>query len=101
MTKLKFIFKDHLINYSTPATISYSWSFGFLSGICLFIQILTGILLSFHYVPDINYAFLSIIHIMENVQYGWFLKYAHANTASFFLLCCMHICFEVYIIHLI
>lgn len=83
---------NHLTYYPTPANINYWWSFGSLAGLCLVIQIITGILLAMHYIPHIDLAFLSIEHIMRNVQNGWLIRYIHANGASmFFLAVYLHI----------
>lgn len=77
---------NHLITYPTPINLSYAWSFGSLAGICLIIQILTGIFLAMHYTPHIELAFSSIEHIMRDVNNGWFIRYAHANGASMFFI---------------
>jgi ubiquinol-cytochrome c reductase cytochrome b subunit len=88
---------NHLIFYPTPKNLSYSWSFGALSGICLILQILTGLFLSMHYVPDIDLAFLSVEHITRDVNYGWFIRYLHANGASmFFFVVFFHIFRNLY-----
>jgi ubiquinol-cytochrome c reductase cytochrome b subunit len=63
------------------------WNFGSLLGLCLVIQILTGIFLAMHYSPNVDLAFASVEHIMRDVNYGWAIRYAHANTASFFFIC--------------
>ena len=75
---------SHLINYPTPLNLSYSWSFGSLSGISLLIQLISGIFLSMHYTPHIDYAFSSVENIMRNVPNGWLLRYVHANGSSMF-----------------
>lgn len=75
---------NHIIDYPTPSNLNYLWSFGSLAGICLVIQILTGVFLAMHYTPQIEFAFESVEHIMRNVPYGWFVRYLHANGASFF-----------------
>lgn len=81
-----------LISYPVPSNISYWWGFGSLAGICLILQIVTGILLAMHYTPHVDYAFLSVEHIMRDVNYGWFLRYMHANGASmFFIIVYTHI----------
>nr|WCH57661.1 apocytochrome b [Hypnea sp.] len=86
------IANDHLIEYPTPINIHYAWSFGFLSGMCLIIQILTGIFLAMHYTPHVDLAFASVEHIMRDVNYGWLLRYIHANGASmFFIVVYLHI----------
>ena len=83
---------SHLIDYPTPSNISYFWSFGFLAGICLAIQLLTGIFLVMHYTPNVNLAFSSVEHIMRDVNGGWILWYVHANGASvFFIILYIHI----------
>nr|AOY39849.1 cytochrome b [Tomicus piniperda] len=76
-----------LIKLPTPSNISSMWNFGSLLGICLMIQILTGLFLAMHYCPDIESAFNSVAHICRNVNYGWLLRTLHANGASFFFIC--------------
>jgi ubiquinol-cytochrome c reductase cytochrome b subunit len=61
---------QHVIDYPSPINLSYAWSFGFLSAICLALQILTGIFLAMHYTPHIDYAFSSVEHIMRDVNNG-------------------------------
>jgi len=86
------IVSNIVIIYPSPINLSYFWNFGSLAGIFLFIQILTGIFLGMHYVPNIELAFSSIEHVMRDVNYGWFLRYLHANGASmFFLIVYLHI----------
>nr|YP_010165756.1 apocytochrome b [Imasa heleensis]QRR29769.1 apocytochrome b [Imasa heleensis] len=83
--------------YMCPTIISYWWSFGSLAAICLGVQLVTGIILAMHYTPHIDYAFLSIEHIMRDVNYGWFLRYTHANGASmFFIVVYLHIFRGIY-----
>ena len=77
---------NHLVYYPSPMNINYFWGGGSLAGICLGIQLITGIFLAMYYTPHIDYAFLSIEHIMRDVQYGWFIRYMHANGASFFFI---------------
>ena len=91
------IITDHLITYPTPININYFWGFGSLSGLCLVIQIITGIILSFHYVPEVTLAFNSVEHIMRDVNYGWLFRYVHANGASmFFFVLYVHIARGLY-----
>lgn len=77
---------DHLIEYPTPSNLSYWWGFGSLAGICLALQILTGVFLAMHYTPHVDLAFMSVEHIMRDVEGGWFLRYMHANGASMFFI---------------
>lgn len=76
-----------LYSYAAYQNISYWWNFGFLSGICFSIQLVTGIFLAMHYVANVDYAFISVEHIMRDVDFGWLIRYAHANGASFFFIC--------------
>ena len=80
------VINNHLIDYPTPINLNYFYGFGSLAGIMLVIQILTGIFLAMHYTPHIDLAFNSVEHIMRDVNYGWMIRYLHANTASFFFL---------------
>ena len=79
---------DHMVGtqYPTPRNLNYWWNFGSLAGIALTLQIMTGIVLAMHYTPHVDYAFASVEHIMRDVNYGWLLRYAHANGASFFFI---------------
>lgn len=80
-------FNSALIDLPTPISITYLWNYGSLLGLCLLIQILSGIFLAMFYSSDISVAFNSVIHILRDVNYGWLLKYIHANGASFFFIC--------------
>jgi len=75
---------SHIVSYPTPINLNYAWSFGSIAGLCLVIQILSGMFLAMHYTPHLDYAFASVEHIMRDVKFGWTLRYLHANTASFF-----------------
>ena len=76
----------HIIDYPTPINLNYMWSFGSAAGICLVIQIITGIFLAMHYTPHIDLAFNSVEHIMRDVNNGWLIRYLHANGASMFFI---------------
>jgi ubiquinol-cytochrome c reductase cytochrome b subunit len=75
-----------MVDSPQPANLSYMWNFGSLLGTCLVIQILTGVFLAMHYTPSVDLAFVSVEHIMRDVNYGWLIRYLHANTASFFFI---------------
>lgn len=77
---------SHIIDYPTPINLNYMWSFGSTAGICLVIQILTGVFLAMHYCPHIDLAFESVEHIMSDVNNGWLIRYIHANGASMFFI---------------
>jgi len=70
--------------YPTPVSINYLYSFGFLSACCLGIQVISGVLLSMHYTPYIQFAFFSVEQIMRDVNFGWLFRYIHSNFASIF-----------------
>nr|URW97637.1 cytochrome b [Lysmata sp. 1 LQZ-2020] len=81
-----------IVDLPTPANISTLWNFGSLLGLCLIIQLATGLFLAMHYTAHIDYAFSSVAHICRDVNYGWLLRTLHANGASFFFICLyMHI----------
>nr|ARH53712.1 cytochrome b [Anostirus castaneus] len=81
------IMNNALVDLPTPSNISAWWNFGSLLGMCLIIQILTGLFLAMHYCPDISLAFNSVVHICRDVNFGWLLRTLHANGASFFFIC--------------
>nr|AGN56343.1 cytochrome b [Thomomys sheldoni] len=75
------------IDLPTPPNISGWWNFGSLLGMCLILQILTGLFLAMHYTSDTLTAFSSVTHICRDVSYGWLIRYMHANGASLFFIC--------------
>nr|AAS79271.1 cytochrome b [Formica lugubris] len=79
--------KMSLMNLPSPVNISYLWNFGSLLGLFLMIQIISGFFLSMHYCPNTNFAFFSIIHIIQNVKLGWLIHNIHINGASMFFIC--------------
>nr|YP_009995921.1 cytochrome b [Spondylis buprestoides]QNQ64872.1 cytochrome b [Spondylis buprestoides] len=81
------ILNNSLIDFPTPSNITTLWNFGSLLGICLMIQIITGLFLAMHYCSNIEMAFNSVIHICRDINYGWLLRTLHANGASFFFIC--------------
>ena len=94
-----FSFLDNSLgsNYPAPRNLNYWWNFGSIAGICLLMQILTGLFLSMHYTPHVSMAFDSVEHIMRDVNYGWLLRYMHAVGASmFFVVVYIHICRGLY-----
>nr|YP_009512553.1 cytochrome b [Sicyonia japonica]AXJ93107.1 cytochrome b [Sicyonia parajaponica] len=76
-----------LVDLPAPTNISTLWNFGSLLGLCLIIQIATGLFLAMHYTAHIDLAFSSVAHICRDVNYGWLLRTLHANGASFFFIC--------------
>nr|ADZ52854.1 cytochrome b [Paraechinus aethiopicus] len=92
MHPLLKIVNNSLIDLPTPSNISSWWNFGSLLGLCLIIQITTGLFLAMHYTADTLSAFSSVSHICRDVNYGWLIRYLHANGASMFFICLfMHI----------
>jgi len=74
------------VAYPTPRNLNYWWTFGGILSFMLAVQLVTGIVLAMHYTPHVDYAFNSVEHIMRDVNYGWLLRYLHANGASMFFL---------------
>uniref|UniRef100_A0AAU7YRZ3 Cytochrome b n=1 Tax=Rhopalus qinlinganus TaxID=3151527 RepID=A0AAU7YRZ3_9HEMI len=81
------IMSGSLIDLPTPSNISLWWNFGSLLGLCLMIQIITGVFLAMHYTANVELAFNSVIHICRDVNNGWMLRNMHANGASLFFMC--------------
>lgn len=77
---------DTMLTFPTPRNLNIWYTFGGILTFCLAVQLATGIVLSMHYTPDTRFAFDSVEHIMRDVNYGWFLRYVHANGASMFFL---------------
>src|ERR1700683_5585749 len=72
------------IVYPTPRNLNYWWTFGGILTFMLGVQIVTGVGLRMHYTPHADFAFNSVEAIMRDVNYGWLLRYLHANGAAFF-----------------
>nr|ACO87527.1 cytochrome b [Eremias persica] len=81
------IVNNSFIDLPTPPNISAWWNFGSLLGLCLIIQVFTGLFLAMHYTADVSSAFSSVAHIHRDVQYGWLIRNLHANGASMFFIC--------------
>lgn len=78
---------SYLIDSPQPSTLNYFYNLGSLLGLCLVIQIASGIFLAMNYSSHIELAFNSVEHIMRDVNYGYLIRYIHANGASFFFIC--------------
>ncbi|MDB5642052.1 MAG: cytochrome b, partial [Hyphomicrobiales bacterium] len=72
------------VAYPTPKNLNYFWTFGGILSLMLGVQIITGVVLAMHYTAHVDFAFNSVEHIMRDVNWGWFLRYTHANGASMF-----------------
>lgn len=98
LPKLFLALHHHILSYPTPPNLSYAWSFGGLALVVMTVQILSGIFLAMHYSADVSIAFYSVEqHIMRDVNGGWFVRYLHANGASFlFALMYIHMARALY-----
>nr|YP_009318305.1 cytochrome b [Lunella granulata]AOZ71786.1 cytochrome b [Lunella granulata] len=81
------VINGSLIDLPAPMNLSIWWNFGSLLGLCLIIQIITGLFLSMHYTAHVDLAFASVSHISRDVNYGWLLRTLHANGGSWFFIC--------------
>nr|YP_009466101.1 cytochrome b [Pentatomidae sp. GM-2014]AIW65021.1 cytochrome b [Pentatomidae sp. GM-2014] len=81
------IMNSSLIDLPSPSSISLWWNFGSMLGMCLMIQMISGLFLAMHYTANIELAFTSVIHMCRDVNYGWLMRYTHANGASLFFMC--------------
>nr|YP_008144587.1 cytochrome b [Xenocatantops brachycerus]AGI51642.1 cytochrome b [Xenocatantops brachycerus] len=81
------ILNNSLVDLPAPTNISFWWNFGSLLGLCLMIQIMTGLFLAMHYTSNIEMAFSSVVHICRDVNNGWIIRTMHANGASMFFIC--------------
>ena len=88
----RFVYNAVGAGYPVPRNLNYMWNFGVLAGFCLVLQIVTGIILAMHYAANGAIAFDSVEHIMRDVNWGWLIRYAHANgAAAFFAVIYLHI----------
>merc|ERR1712113_751276 len=77
------LMKSHLQSYPCPLQINFFWNFGFLLGVAIILQIVTGIFLALHYTSELNSAYFSLFFLIREVYYGWCLRYFHSSGASF------------------
>merc|ERR1711907_224316 len=75
--------KSHLQTYPCPLQLNSFWNFGFLLGVGIMMQIVTGLFLALHYTSEINSAYYSVFFLIREVYYGWCLRYFHSSGASF------------------
>merc|ERR1711976_1036994 len=97
--KLYFILlmKSHLQSYPCPLIINFFWNFGFLLGVAIMLQIVTGIFLALHYTSDLNSACSSLFFLIREIFYGWCLRYLHSSGASFvFLFLFLHLARSIF-----
>ena len=80
----RFVYNAVGAGYPVPRNLSYFWNFGVLAGFFLVVQIITGVVLAMHYAANAEVAFATTEHIMRDVNWGWLMRYTHANGASFF-----------------
>merc|ERR1712178_580468 len=86
------LMKSHLQSYPCPLQINFFWNLGFLLGVAIMLQIVTGIFLALHYTSDLNSAYCSVFFLIREVYYGWSLRYFHSSGASFvFLFLFLHL----------
>nr|YP_009228543.1 cytochrome b [Phyllocoptes taishanensis]ALK03806.1 cytochrome b [Phyllocoptes taishanensis] len=82
--KLTNIVNGSLWDLPSPSSMSYFWNFGSTLGLCLAIQIITGLLLTFHYTSYSPESFSSVVEIMREIWSGWVIRFIHMNGASVF-----------------
>ena len=91
------LIKSHLQSYPTPIHINSFFTLGFLLGITIILQIITGIFLGLHYTSDINSSYYSVFFVIREIYYGWCLRYFHSSGASFvFIFLFLHISKSIY-----
>merc|ERR1712004_726666 len=92
------LMKSHLLSYPCPLQINFLWNFGFLLGVGIMLQIISGMFLALHYSSSLTCAYFSLFFIIREVFFGWCLRYFHASGASFVFLFLMAIAFMGYVL---
>merc|ERR1711860_389320 len=91
LMKLYFVLlvKSHLQSYPCPLQINFFWNFGFLLGVAIMLQIITGIFLGLHYTSDLNSAYFSLFFLLEKSimdgVYVIFILVVHHLSFFFYL----------------
>merc|ERR1712166_606053 len=76
--------------------INFFWNIGFLLGVAILLQIVTGIFLALHYTSDINSAYYSIFFLIREVNGGcvifiqvvhhlYFVSYFYISEELYFM----------------
>lgn len=73
---------DQFVTYPTPRNLNFWYTFGSVLAAFLVLQMLTGIVLAMHYIPQSDLAFASVAAIDRDVHYGWLIHSMHATGAS-------------------
>ena len=76
------VWREHFGEYYAPKNFNFLYYFGAILTVILVLQIVTGIILTMHYKPDVASAFASVEYIMRDVPAGWFVRYLHSVGAS-------------------
>lgn len=72
--------RSHLQIYPFPMNINYNWNFGFLLFIAIFLQIISGLIITLYFTNTNGYV--SLLYLVNEVYYGYCLRYFHSNGAS-------------------
>lgn len=86
-----FPFDWELIRHAGAEPVPYhlkKWWFC-LGGTVLYlfiIQVITGIALTFYYVPSVDQAYASVAHITQDVRFGWYIRSLHKWSANFMII---------------
>lgn len=92
LTNYILLMKSHLQSYPCPVSINFLWNLGFLLGISIILQVVTGIILALYYTSDLSTSYYSVFFLIREVYYGWSLRYFHSSGASFvFLFLVLHL----------
>ena len=65
---------DTMVSFPTPKNLNYWYTFGGIQALMLGIQIVTGIVLAMHYIPNVDMAFASVQRIKRDVNFGWLVQ---------------------------
>lgn len=60
------------------------------------IQVITGILLTFYYVPETGHAYESVRHITYDIQFGWIIRSIHKWSSNLMIIAVILHVFRVF-----
>lgn len=81
-TGIRDLIRTQLVEYLIPATTNRWYSLGFVLLVFVALQLFTGFMLLFYYVPDAQLAFASTERISNDVPYGWLFRLVHVHGAN-------------------
>lgn len=81
------IYNKYLYDSRMSMGLNYGYGMGSILGLLLVVQVVSGVMLSMHYVATEELAFESVEGIMREVPLGYVIRMTHGNGATILFMC--------------